>query len=317
MNSNTELNKKATGKKPVYRREDLDRALGKNIRKAETEAKPRETFGGIGMDIFRELGQTLDRSYAAIDAALPKYGMTALRFIQQMKSAINGNPQLATCTMRSLKTAMMKCASLGLEPNSVLEQAWLIPRRGKNGVMECTFQIGYRGIIELAHRSGKIRNVYADVIKENDEYDYQKGIGAYLRHKQSLQARGKSIAYYAIYESMDGAYGFEIMSREEVEEHRNMHCQSDSPAWRRNFDQMAKKTVLMRLAKQMPMSAETLRKIQEDPEAEPADRGEGKLTAEALGVDGFPVYRADEFPEEEIQDFPEEEDQTRAWEQVW
>lgn len=323
MNYSTENKLNTSGR--IYRKEDLDRALGmpmkkkaergeKQIRQAEETAG---RFHGIEGWKFQALAENMETYIPAIERALPRIGMTGARFVQLMKSAVNGTPELAECSWRSVKASMMKCASLGLEPNSPLGQAWMIPRRN-HGVLECTFQLGYRGLIALAHRTGEIRTVYADVIRENDEYDYRRGIRGYLSHKPSLQARGKAIAYYAVYEGLNGSYGFEIMSRAEMDEHREKYCGSNRKIWEKNYDEMAKKTVLARLADSMPLSADVRRSIRaeeelpfelERMERDPAPFPGAERATQAARDWEEHGYEAQDFPdyEGEEQDFPEYE----------
>lgn len=272
-------------KQQIWRKEDLQRANGASrktagegvkthriggnevmdgnieiIREAE-DGRPyvspaeRETYGGISMTTFTWIGHMLDNSLEAVSEALPAGVMSGKRFIRLVKMAINNNPEIAKCNWRSIKGCMMRCALLGLEPNSSLGQAWMIPRKN-----ECTLQIGYKGLMELARRTGKVRTITSDVIREKDLYDYAKGIGSYLRHKPALGDRGKAIAYYACWEGFDGSCGFEIMSKEEMDIHREHYCRQNG-AWRNAYDAMAKKTVLCRLIESMPMSAETKNRL--------------------------------------------------------
>lgn len=87
-----------------------------------------------------------------IRRALPVV-LTPERFLRMALSAVNNTPKLAECTPMSFIAAMMNAAQLGLEPNTPLGQAYLIPYKNKNQ-LECQFQIGYKGIIDLAYRTG-------------------------------------------------------------------------------------------------------------------------------------------------------------------
>ncbi len=85
-----------------------------------------------------------------IRRALPAV-ITPERFTRMALSAINNTPELADCTPMSFIAALMNAAQLGMEPNTPLGQAYLIPYRNK-GTLECQFQLGYKGLIDLAYR---------------------------------------------------------------------------------------------------------------------------------------------------------------------
>ena len=92
-----------------------------------------------------------------IKKALPNV-ITPERFTRMALTAVSVNPKLAECTPRSFMGALMNAAQLGLEPNTPLGQAYLIPFKNK-GVMEVQFQIGYKGLIDLAYRSGEFLSI--------------------------------------------------------------------------------------------------------------------------------------------------------------
>ena len=125
------------------------------------------------------LEELLANQAPAIKAALPSV-MTPERFSRIALTAINGNPKLQEACVKSPMTflgALMTAAQLGLEPNTPLGQAYLIPynnTRKVDGafvkVPEVQMQIGYKGLIELAYRSGEVTNIYAEVVYENDKY---------------------------------------------------------------------------------------------------------------------------------------------------
>ena len=118
-----------------------------------------------------------------IAKALPTV-MTPERFTRIALSAVGNTPKLAVCTPQSFLGAMMNAAQLGLEPNTPLGQAYLIPYENrKKGITECQFQIGYKGLLDLAYRSGEVSMVDAQVVYENDKFDYELGLNPILKHK--------------------------------------------------------------------------------------------------------------------------------------
>ena len=106
-----------------------------------------------------------------IRRALPAV-ITPERFTRMALSAINNTPELADCTPMSFIAALMNAAQLGMEPNTPLGQAYLIPYRNK-GTLECQFQLGYKGLIDLAYRTGQIQIIQAQAVREYDYFEYQ------------------------------------------------------------------------------------------------------------------------------------------------
>lgn len=208
-----------------------------------------------------------------IKKALPSV-ITPERFTRMALTAISVNPKLAECTPQSFMGALMNAAQLGLEPNTPLGQAYLIPfenKRQVNGkwtkVPEVQFQIGYKGLIDLAHRSGEFLSIQAHEVYENDDFDYEYGLEPKLYHKPVMTNRGNVICYYALYKLKNGGSGFEIMSKEDVAEHAKKYSQSfnsNYSPWTKNFDEMAKKTILKKVLKYAPIKTDFQRNIAED-----------------------------------------------------
>lgn len=200
-----------------------------------------------------------------IEAALPSV-LTGERFSRMILSAMSTTPQLAACTPQSFLGAMMQAAQLGVEPNTPLGQAYLIPFRNK-GVLECQFQLGYKGLIDLAYRSGAVKDIQAHEVYENDVFEYELGLTPILKHKPAIKNRGEVIVYYAIYHTKDGGYGFEVMSKEDIQKHAEGYSQSYKSTyspWTNNFDEMAKKTVIKKCLKYAPLKTEFIRQLAAD-----------------------------------------------------
>ena len=229
-----------------------------------------------------------------IKKALPSV-ITAERFTRMALTAINVNPGLAECTPKSFMAALMTAAQLGLEPNTPLGQAYLIPfnnsrkdsRTGQwNKVKEVQFQLGYKGLIELAHRSGQFQVIMAQAVHANDEFRYELGLDPKLVHVPVLDNRGDVILYYGMYRLTNGGYGMEVMSKSDITAHRNKFSQASlkgkSP-WDDNFDAMAKKTVLKQLLKFAPISVEFVRELnQDDSVRTEIDPNMGELPSESV-----------------------------------
>ncbi len=202
-----------------------------------------------------------------IKKALPKV-MTPERFTRIALSAVSSTPQLAQCTPASFLGALMNAAQLGLEPNTPLGQAYLIPyKNNREGKMECQFQIGYKGLLDLAYRSGEIKNIEAHVVYENDEFDFEFGLENRLKHKPALKDKGTAQWVYAVFRMVNGGYGFEVMSMDDVRAHANRYSQSAKSSyspWTTNFEEMVKKTVIKKVLKYAPLKSEFSRAISQD-----------------------------------------------------
>lgn len=200
-----------------------------------------------------------------IAKALPQV-MTPERFTRIALSAVSNTPKLGNCTPQSFLGAMMNAAQLGLEPNTPLGQAYLIPfENRKKGVTECQFQIGYKGLIDLAYRSGEVKMIDAQTVYENDEFEYELGMDPVLKHKPARTNRGNPIYFYATFKLTNGGQGFQVMSIEDVQAHAKKYSKTyNNGPWQTNFEEMAKKTVLKKLLKYAPLKTEFVKQVTSD-----------------------------------------------------
>lgn len=210
-----------------------------------------------------QLKDLVKKMEGEIAKALPSV-ITPERFTRITLSALSRNPKLAETTPASFLGAMMTAAQLGVEPNTPLGQAYLIPFNN-HGVLETQFQLGFKGLIDFAYRSSEIANIQAHEVCENDDFDYSYGLDAVLRHVPAMQNRGKVVGYYAFFKTKDGASSFEFMSREEAEKHGRRYSKTyNAGPWQTNFDEMAKKTVLKKVLKYAPLKSDFMRAVQAD-----------------------------------------------------
>lgn len=201
----------------------------------------------------------------AIQKALPSV-ITPERFTRMVLTAISSTPKLAECDQLTFLAAMMNAAQLGLEPNTPLGQAYLIPFKN-HGQMQVQFQLGYKGLIDLAYRSGDVVTVQAQVVYENDTFECEFGIEPKLRHIPAEGERGLPVKVYAMFRTKSGGYGFEVMSMEDIRKHAEKYSQSYSSGyspWKTNFEEMAKKTVLKRCLKYAPLRSDVAAAITGD-----------------------------------------------------
>lgn len=223
--------------------------------KALQQASPKKTLQSYIKSMEGEIAK-----------ALPSV-ITPERFTRITLSAISVNPKLAECTPASFLGAMMTSAQLGLEPNTPLGQAYLLPyKNGKSGNLECQFQVGYKGLLDMAYRSGEIRMVQAHKVYEGDEFEYNFGLHPDLIHKPCKNHEGQNvIAYYAVYETVSGGFGFEVMTIDDIKQHARKYSKAyDYGPWKTNFDEMALKTVLKKLLKYAPMKSDFVRGVAQD-----------------------------------------------------
>ena len=221
-------------------------------------AKTTPTSGKTMQDYIKALAPEIKK-------ALPSV-ITPERFTRMTLSALSMNPKLNACSARSFLGSMMTCAQLGLEPNSPLGQAYLIPYRNHD-TLECQFQIGYKGLLDLAYRSGEIDTIQAHVVYENDAFEVQYGLEPKLSHTPATGDRGNPVSVYALFRTRQGGFGFEVMSMEDVKKHAQKYSKaydSSSSPWKTNFEEMAKKTVLKRVLKYAPMKSEFVRGVVQD-----------------------------------------------------
>ena len=200
-----------------------------------------------------------------IKKALPSV-ITPERFTRMVLSAISVNPKLASCTPKSFLGAMMSAAQLGLEPNTPLGQAYLIPYNNK-GTLEVQFQIGYKGLLDLAYRSGEVDIIQAHIVYENDTFECEYGLNPTLKHIPADSKKGEPVKVYAVFRTKTGGFGFEVMSMDEIREHAAKYSQtygSKYSPWTNNFEEMAKKTVLKKVLKYAPIKSEFARGVAQD-----------------------------------------------------
>ena len=220
---------------------------------AKKEEKPKTIFDLIQL------------SKKQFNNALPQHINTD-RFVRIAITTIRLNPKLAKCNPESLIGAVMVSAQLGLEPGT-LGQCYLIPFENKKaGTVECQFQIGYKGLIELLRRSGQLSDIYSYTVYENDDFNIEYGLSRTLTHKPNFDERGEIKGFYAVAILKDGAKAFEYMTKDEITKHEEKYRKGSykNDVWNKNFEEMAQKTVVKKLLKWLPVSVEFLEMAAKD-----------------------------------------------------
>lgn len=214
---------------------------------------------------------------AQIQRALPNV-VSSDRFLRIALTELRTNPRLLECTPESVVGSIIQAAQLGLVLDRVLGQGYLVPYQNKKPggekVWECQFQPGYRGYILLSHNSEKLKSLSAQVVREGEKFGYEYGTDPYLRHTPDEAFEKEDVTHvYAIVHYTNGGFDFEVMTTAAVERIRQMSKAPDSPAWKNSWDEMAKKTVIRRLAKRLPVSAENPNIVKAAALDEAADAG--------------------------------------------
>ena len=193
-----------------------------------------------------------------IERALPNT-MTADRFARIVMTTLRNNPRLAQCDPRSLMSACMLSAQLGLEPGTPLGHAYFLPFK-----REITFVIGYRGMLDLARRSGEIESIEAREVRANDLFEFEFGLDPKLKHIPASGDRGEPTHYYGIAKFKDGGHYFEVLSKADVETYRERSRAKDDGPWVTDYSAMARKTVVRRMAPYLPLATEAARAVASD-----------------------------------------------------
>ena len=197
----------------------------------------------------------------AVKKSLPKH-LTADRFVRIAIMAVTRQPKLMQCEQAGLLGALMQLSQFGLEPDG--RRAHLIPfNNRKKNVVECQLIIDYKGIAELAMRSGLVSYLHADVVCENDVFE--ENMGEIVTHQiDRRKPRGKVYAAYALCRFKDGTAKADVMTFDEVEAIRKRSRSGSDGPWVTDWNEMAKKTVFRRLSKWLPLSAEIREVVEAD-----------------------------------------------------
>ena len=214
----------------------------------------------------------LKNNMKAIQSCLPKH-MTPERMCRIAVQTISKSKQLQRCSPQSLVAAIVEASSLGLEID-VRGQAYLVPYKDT-----VTLIPGYKGLMDLAYRSGRVANIYAETVCENDEFTFHLGLSPTLEHTPNLENRGELRAVYAVARLKDADPVFVVLGKSEVEKVRKASKASGDGPWKTWEEEMWKKTAIRRLCKYLPLSPEMQRAVGLD---EAADAGSPQHLAEAV-----------------------------------
>jgi recombination protein RecT len=219
------------------------------------------TMGALVLKPHEQVKALLEMHHKAIAKSAPKH-VDIDRIFRTAVTSIIREPKLQECTTESLFYSICQAALLGLEVNGSLGEAYLVPFKGK-----VTLMPGYRGFYKMARNSGEITGWFAETVYANDKFEVIRGCANTLVHKPLLNGdRGKLTHVYSIATFRDGTKDYEWMPIEEVERARassRSGDKGDSP-WTKWYDEMAKKTVIRRHAKRLPLQSDLARLIELD-----------------------------------------------------
>ena len=197
-------------------------------------------------------------------------GKRAPQFVTSLVSAANANTMLANCAPETVLTAALTAASMDLPINQNLGFAYLIPYKNKSGEV-CQFQMGYKGFIQLAQRSGYYKTINATDVREGEMigFDRLSGELSFNWLDDSERNEAKVVGYVAYFQLLNGFEKSLFMTTDELEKHANKYSENyakyKSGLWADNFDSMAKKTVLkLLISKFGPLSTQLEDAIQKD-----------------------------------------------------
>lgn len=244
-----------------------------------------------------------------IARALPRH-MNPDRLARIALTEFRKNPRLAECDPRSVFAAIIIASQLGLEPG-LLGQAYLVPFKS-----ECQLIPGYQGLIDLVRRTGKVKRIEAHVVRDGDKFTYKTGLVTILEHEPNLDAEpGIMRLAYAVAEFTDGGHHVEVMTRYQIESIRDssqgyksaIQYRKDHP-WISNAEEMWRKTLIRRICKYLPKSAELMTAIGLDDAAHNGQQGitiEDAVTGDWSG----PIIDVTTSPE------PEKREESKATEE--
>jgi phage RecT family recombinase len=165
---------------------------------------------------------------AQLAEELPRH-LTPERMLALAVGEFRRNPQLNQCSPASLISAIVDAGRLGLEVDHNLGRAYLVPRRDKERGLEATLIVGYKGLLDLAYRSGMVAAIDTAAVYEGDKFYYVLGLTPELKHRPRTDDRGdaKLTHAYAVARLQTGSAIFEVMTRGEIEEIRKWIAQHD------------------------------------------------------------------------------------------
>lgn len=202
--------------------------------------------------VIRTIEQASDQLAAAWPGGPGKFSHE--RFHRVATTVLRGSPGLSQCDPTALLSCLVRLAQTGLYPDAQIGHAYIIPY-GRTP----TLVIGYRGLVELARRSGEILSLTAEVVCKQDSYKVVLGTSPRIEHEPAPGPRTADtiVAAYAVARIRGGGCQFEWLDRTEIDRIRRCSKSGDSGPWAQHYGEMARKTAVRRLCKLLPLSLES------------------------------------------------------------
>jgi recombination protein RecT len=214
-------------------------------------------MGAIAVrDQLDDLKRQISQRQIAITRSLPPGVMSFARYEQAVLTLVGRNLELLRCDRASLVGAVLRAAHLGLDPDPALGQAWFLPFKG---IVQ--FIPGYKGLVQLAWRTGELSRVGGEVVREGDEFEYELGSNQFLRHRPKDNLEGKITHAYALFKTKGADEAtFRVMPIEAIEKIRMAapSAKAKMSPWMNSlhYPEMCIKTAMRRVMKLAPASGE-------------------------------------------------------------
>jgi recombination protein RecT len=219
---------------------------------------------------FKEYLQKTEKQITAIMAK----GVDPKKYIQAAAFSISKMPKVLECTSISIINCVMEASQLGLNIGGVRGECYIVPYNDrKNNKMVAQFILGYQGMLSLLFKTGKIKSIQVKEVYENDTFSFEYGSRAFLMHQPLMDGdRGAFKAVYAIIELTTGGTIFEVMPKVDIDRARDMSqdykYKKEDSIWGKFYPEMAKKTVVRRIFKYLPLSSDIQRAVNLDEQAD-------------------------------------------------
>jgi len=222
-------------------------------------AKPEVNWGQIGTRPAKgnipDLRRVLTTKKAELEAILGKD--VAARLCVAIVTETVKSDRLLECSIQSLVSCAIEASRYKLEIGGVLGQSYMVPYNGT-----ATFQVGYRGMVTLAHRSRRVASVCAVSVRAGDKFKVTQGTSRGIEHEPSEQLGNREVTHvYAVVQYRGGGTDFEVMTKDTINQHRDRFSpewkyRGQASVWGQHWEQMALKTVLRRLLKRCPIGVD-------------------------------------------------------------
>ena len=240
-----------------------------------------------------EINKILEVYKLQIAQALPKH-ITPDRMIQMCTTFIARNPKIAKCSEKSIIGGFMQASILGFPPVEALGYCYFVPyKNNKTNETECQFQIGYKGYMDLARRSGQIKMIFSEVVYKDDFFEYELGLEPVIKHVPNVEIDplDSNITYvYAVVRYLNDGYNFVVLPRKTIESYRRrspMQYDKATGAWSTDYAAMAKKTAIRRLSKYMPLNLDDQTKLLSDEQIITPDKMDTSAAKSGLAIENI------------------------------